>query len=652
MTGERDAGGVAKYDLVVPGAGPAGEKGAPQAASDGLVRLARRAGPRTAAPALSPRGREGGMSLTRRRPPFLSDGPLFTHVDAKALEDIRRHARPRRYAAGDVICREGTRADSVLVLQRGSANVQVTSGAEKRTATVGHLRAGDIVGEVGALTGLLRTATVVASSDASALEITREDFDGLLADHPRLQTNLMRILGARLASSNSALRGTGLDVVALVIGAEHHGLVDRVLEAARRALPRAAVIDLRGASEAIVRASLAGAPAVRGPAHPVAGVPQALERLDRLETAQETAIIVVRGEERGLARLIARAHRVVAVASRGEALALAPRMPAGHRPADLVLLGTAGDAPVPALAAYRIVRRCADVPTASDIAWLGRHLSRTKLGLALGAGGAKSFAHAGVIDALQRAGHVVDYVAGSSMGAVTAVWLALGMSGADIADTLSARWAPRPVVDEIFRKGAAGDGVHILGQLLRETTEGRSFADLATPATVMTADLAGRCPAPLTSGALWDALMAALAIPGLYPPWVRGEQRLVDAVSLTPVPIESVIEAGADVTIAVNVLGRECRSSWPAAWAGPAGAAATFRSGHARDTVVEVLELAQIDASARQTARADVPITPRFGPGTWRDMQLGPLFFAAGAEAAEAQLPRLGAVARPWRVPA
>ena len=458
------------------------------------------------------------MSLVRRRAPLLPDGPLFAQVDAKALEDIWRHARPRRYAAGDVICREGTRADSVLVLQRGSADVHVTSGAEKGTAIVGHLRAGDIVGEVGALTGLPRTATVVASSDASALEITRKDFDGLLADHPRLQTNLMRILGARLASSNSALRGTSHDVVALVVGTEHPGLADRVLEAARRATPRpAAVIDLRGASDAIVRASLAGASAVRGQAHSVAGVPQALERLDRLETDEETAILVVRGEERGLARLLARAHRVVAVASRGEALALTPRMPAGHRLADLVLLGTVGDAPIPALAEYRIARRCADVPTASDIAWLGRHVSRTKLGLALGAGGAKSFAHAGVIDALQRARYVVDYVAGSSMGAVTAVWLALGMSGVEIADALSRRWASGPVVDEIFRKGAAGDGVRVLGQLLRETTGDRSFADLPVPATVMTADLAGRCPAPLTSGALWDALMAALAIPGLIP---------------------------------------------------------------------------------------------------------------------------------------
>jgi NTE family protein len=373
-----------------------------------------------------------------------------------------------------------------------------------------------------------------------------------------------------------------------------------------------------------------------------------LEHLDRFETDVDMVILVVDSEQRGLPRLLVRAHRVVAIASRGEALALTRHLRADHQLLDLVLLGVIDDS-IPPLANCRVVRRCAEEPTASDIAWLGRHLSQTKLGLALGAGGAKCFAHAGVIAALQRAGYIVDCVSGSSMGAVTAVWLATGMSGADIADTLSRQWAPRPVVDEIFRKGAAGDGVRVLGQLLREITGDRSFADLGTPITVMTADLAGRCPAPLTSGALWEALMAALAIPGLYPPWVRGEQRLVDAVSLTPVPIESAIAAGADVTIAVNLLGRESLPSWPATAAGTESVAATaaHQSGHVRDTVVEVLELAQVDASASQATQADVAITPQFGPGTWRDMHLGPLFFAAGAEAAEAQLSRLGSLVRP-----
>jgi predicted acylesterase/phospholipase RssA len=292
-----------------------------------------------------------------------------------------------------------------------------------------------------------------------------------------------------------------------------------------------------------------------------------------------------------------------------------------------------------------LVRRCIIDLTEADAAWLGRHLSRTKLGLALGAGGAKCFAHAAVIQVLQSAGYSIDYVAGSSMGAVVGVWLALGMAGSEIEVLLREQCGPEVVVNSIFRKGASGDGLEVFARIFRETTIDRTFTDLSIPATVMTANLAARCPAPINTGPLWEALMAAVAIPGLYPPRVRGEQRLVDAVSLTPVPLDSVVEAGADITIAVNLLGRETLPDWP--YDCTSLAIPNLARGQARDTVVEVLELAQLDASARQTARADVPITPVFGPGTWRHMHLGSLFFAAGQKAAEAQLSVLGMLARP-----
>jgi hypothetical protein len=71
------------------------------------------------------------------------------------------------------------------------------------------------------------------------------------------------------------------------------------------------------------------------------------------------------------------------------------------------------------------------------------------------------------------------------------------------------------------------------------------------------------------------------------------------------------------------------------------------RPAGTRDGVVEALEVAQIDASARQAALADVPITPRFGPGTWRHFHLADRYLAAGAEATEAALPALAALARP-----
>ena len=232
-----------------------------------------------------------------RLAPFLPRGPLFAQLDLKALDDIRRYTRPRRYAAGDVMCQEGDRSDSVLLLQHGFADVNVTSRAEKRSVTVRHLHAGDIVGEVGVLTGLPRSATVIASSDTRAVEIAREDFHRLLADHPRLEANLSRLLGTRLASGNSALRGTGQGVVALVVGTNHLCLADRVVEAAFRATRRPpAIVDLRNPREALAGAKRAPALTAPGHTHTAADVRQALEHLDRLETTHETVILVVAGE--------------------------------------------------------------------------------------------------------------------------------------------------------------------------------------------------------------------------------------------------------------------------------------------------------------------------------------------------------------------
>ena len=68
----------------------------------------------------------------------------------------------------------------------------------------------------------------------------------------------------------------------------------------------------------------------------------------------------------------------------------------------------------------------ADFP-GKDAAWLGRHIARTKLGLALGAGGAKGYAHVGALYELEAAGYTVDYVGGSSIGAIVGACIAMGL---------------------------------------------------------------------------------------------------------------------------------------------------------------------------------------------------------------------------------
>ena len=225
----------------------------------------------------------------------------------------------------------------------------------------------------------------------------------------------------------------------------------------------------------------------------------AMERLQGLTAMYRTVILTVRHDDPGLARLLEQADRILALVALEEAAALAPALDATSPGADLVLFSGAAETALP-VSGGRVVRRCAAELSARDVAWLGRHLARTKLGLALGAGGAKCFAHAGVLQALEGAGYEVDYVAGSSMGAVVAVWRALGLTAAQIVTTLEERCVPEPVVEAIFRKGDAGGGREVFARIFRETTADRRFADLTIPATVMTADLVSRSPAPIRSG--------------------------------------------------------------------------------------------------------------------------------------------------------
>ena len=131
-----------------------------------------------------------------------------------------------------------------------------------------------------------------------------------------------------------------------------------------------------------------------------------------------------------------------------------------------------------------------------------------------------------------------------------------------------------------------------------------------------------------------------MTVPGLYPPVRRGDQRLVDAVVLAPVPTQALDPAAVDVTVAVNLLGRQMLPEWPGSAPGPA------RGRPDRDVVVESLELASLGAAEQQTALADVPVTPVFGPGTWRDIHLADRCLEAGEAAMAAALPSLRELAR------
>jgi predicted acylesterase/phospholipase RssA len=113
------------------------------------------------------------------------------------------------------------------------------------------------------------------------------------------------------------------------------------------------------------------------------------------------------------------------------------------------------------------------------------------------------------------------------------------------------------------------------------------------------------------------------------------------------VPTAAVLEDGADIVVSVNLLGSQTLEQWPGLVEEPEPEPQKPRRRGPLDTILEAMDLSQLDTSARHAALADVVLTPRFGPAEWRDFHRADLFAAAGREAAQAQLPALRSLSRP-----
>lgn len=559
---------------------------------------------------------------------MLGRNPLFAGLPADVLEGVTSRMTPRAFEAGDVVCRAGEPGDSLFLIARGLARVIGPDASQ----VLARLRRGDVIGEMSLVSGAPRSATVVAAAPTTALELDRDDFAALIGSHPEILSNLNRILTRRLAETTARIAGPRArgEAVALVVGEAGSHVLPQLVESTEAASPApVASLDARAAPEA------------------------ALAALDDLLADHGTVLVpVALGQELLAVVLEAVDRRIALVSGEPELEDLAETLSRGSLALDPVEVVLLQETPGPALpttgtSLVRVVsvEASGEMP-ARDCAWLGRHLTRTKIGVALGAGGAKGYAHIGVLQVLERAGYTVDAVAGSSIGAIVGAWLGLGMGSAEIEATMRHAFRPE-IVEDVFKLSFSGasTGLEAMTRVLKESTGERTFDDLLVPLVVMSVGLDSRAPEPITDGPLWEALLAATALAGMFPPYERNGHRLVDGLALVPVPTEAVVEAGADVTVSVDIIGGDLLPAWPGEEAEPEEP----RPARARmlDTLLEVMDLAQLDSSRRHAARADVVCTPRFAPSSWRDFNLADRFLEAGRRAAEEQLPALEKLVRP-----
>ncbi len=129
---------------------------------------------------------------------------FLTEVDDQALSDLAKHAKLRRFAAGQRIVSELEFGADVYVIVDGRAEISVEARVGERKL-LGAIGPGSTFGEMASLTGELRSATVTALTVVRALIITDREFDQLRARRPEVAVALVRILANRLAEADRTL---------------------------------------------------------------------------------------------------------------------------------------------------------------------------------------------------------------------------------------------------------------------------------------------------------------------------------------------------------------------------------------------------------------------------------------------------------------
>jgi NTE family protein len=445
---------------------------------------------------------------------------------------------------GMLLPRDGENNHALFLVLTGSLGVFALD--EKGTRRqVAHISAGETVGEMSLISGDAHSAQLVALRDTELLRISREGFEALIARHPRVMFNLMRILVRRL--QNTTRQGVdGAKAKTFAIIPLQEGLQDEPI--AQRVA--AALVEM-GSKAAVVDASAAD---------------QSAEWFSAFEAAHD--VVFYRGEapESAWTHLCLRqADRILLLARSDRPLPLRPLdLPAFKERASglpqLLLLHPEGrSSGLPEHFALRSglfeshhhVR--AGVP--EDIRRLARFISGRAVGLVLAGGGARGFAHIGVMKALIEAGVPFDHLGGTSMGAIIAAGVAMEWSIDELAERMRAVFVTsNPLSDYTIPLIALVRGKRV-STLLRDNFGDVHIEELPKPFFCVSSDLTSGRIHVHRQGLLWRALRASVALPGILPPVTHHGHLLVDGGVMNNLPVDVMAQHAHGPIIASDVTG-------------------------------------------------------------------------------------------------
>ncbi len=477
-------------------------------------------------------------------------------LDAEERSALSAAMQPRRLGRGEILVEEGAPADTLYVVDFGLFEVRNAKGL-----TLVEIGAGELIGEIGFFAREPRTARVIAARDSQVFEIDRASFDALALRMPRIQGEVIRALAMRLsdiaAVARDRPRGLRGRRVIVVVGAGSRPPSDEFLSGVARVLAaQPGRIFLTGRDAAAFVAPDADRYAFAG-------------WLAETERAQDLVVCVADATLTPWSQAALRGADEVVMVAEGDTeppgpvtrLACELFQPARRRLALRRPRRTGFCEPSAGWREGRDVFMIHNVSLddLADLRALVRFVSGSAVGFVASGGGAFGPAHVGIVKAFQERGVVFDIFGGASVGAA----MAAAFAGLVDPDTI------RAGIHEIFVRRKALKRLTwprygLLDHSVFDEELARHYPglieDIWKPFFAVATDLSNYALRVLRRGPAWQAIRASASIPGVLPPFVDAEGRmLVDGGVVDNVPLAAMrtLKAGPNLVVDLRPQGSD-----------------------------------------------------------------------------------------------
>lgn len=471
---------------------------------------------------------------------------LFGPVEAATIHDLQKTVTWRRLFAGETLFQQGDPGNAMYIVMNGRLKI-VASDETGRLLLTGEAGRGEIVGEFALLTGQPRSATVVAIRDSEVVELSKALFDSLLEKYPQGMLAIARMIIGRASSiaAHRQARGSSTNATFALLPASAG------IPLAEFAGSLAAVLEPSGSTLVLTGERFDDLYGKKRVSQTTLDAPTSLTVSSWLsEQENHYRYILYLAEPVDSAwtrRCLSQADRILIVADATAdpvpgPLEIELEMQKKDVRAELVLIQP--DAMTRPSATRRWLEPRAihthhhlRMNFAEDFACLARRLTGKATGIVYSGGGARGFAHAGVIRAFEEASISIDMIGGTSMGALVGGLTAAGFNYHQIHGIARDFASPKKLLDYTLPYAGLVSSAKVTS-MLRHVFGDLQIEDLWRPFFCMSSDLTRAEPLIHDRGPLWAAIRASTAIPGIFTPLLVDHRVLVDGGVMNIFPVD------------------------------------------------------------------------------------------------------------------